>query len=323
MNWASINNVDLNLLENLITQFEIEAGRLTQDADCLAVFGLAQAIRLVQYVTSDDIAARVYQYWLDRRRVRGKPLIPLFERPPDFDDPSPHVAFRARENTRRICTRNPRKNDSLSFCKVRLLKRDTLNVLHILDQIQKREALKRNRLLLEAEEFDLRLSETSYARHLTSLTERTVQEQIIFDHLRTSLCKSNYELHVKTPKTARPPKKIRPLIRPTAAAAVREITMPSPTARAAPVHHRAPAPPHLFDFKFPNLSLSSDEEESEPETESEIAFINMVEKYLRSNTDGKQILSRRSKRKGADNEQIGYVQGRTHRDGQVLTYALL
>jgi hypothetical protein len=88
-----------------------------------------------------------------------------------------------------------------------------------LDQIQKREALKRNRLLpffattfpkfrelfrllVEAEEFDIHLAETSYARHILSLVERTSQEQAVFDNLHTSLCKSNYELHIKSTRFA-------------------------------------------------------------------------------------------------------------------------
>lgn len=83
---------------------------------------------------------------------------------------------------------------------------------------------------------------------------------------RDWVCRFWIKLTMLLCRTVRPPRKSRPFIKPAATAAVREITMPSPTARTAPMHHRSPAPPHPFDFRFPNLSLSSDDEESEPET---------------------------------------------------------
>ncbi|CEP00871.1 unnamed protein product (mitochondrion) [Plasmodiophora brassicae] len=330
MEWCTEHAMDADVVESLMTVFEKEAGQRTMSYDCQSVFGVGEAVRLASAKYPENIAAAVYEYWIGQRRRKRRTLISVFNEPPTHDDPSPHVAFRSRENTRKIATRNPRKNDANAFCKLRLLRSDTQNVLHILELIQKREALKRNRLLLEAEEFDVRLSQMQYVQIVKASPSKTAREKEVMANLESSVGRSTYQLDIlaNRAKSKRkiPRIKVRPATSGVATPRPAPQVVASPSQPVAPVTTsvaplRAPlqALPSAFDFKFANIALSSDEESSEGETESDVAFYAQVERYLAGQSAPDAVSRKKKSRRGHDPypDFIGQVFTRVGRCGQV------
>lgn len=54
-----------------------------------------------------EFTTAVYDYWVGKRNTFNKALIRRFQIPPDFNDPSPHLAFRPRDVKRRISVCGP------------------------------------------------------------------------------------------------------------------------------------------------------------------------------------------------------------------------
>jgi hypothetical protein len=93
-------------VERAVDAFEKATGRLTKQFDCRSVFSAQDAMNLAEKIgIAPQVAAEIYQYWVDKRNTLGKALLRRFQDAPHHDDHSPYVAFRPREREKRQ-TRN-------------------------------------------------------------------------------------------------------------------------------------------------------------------------------------------------------------------------
>lgn len=93
----------------------------------------------------------VYQYWVDKRARRNRPLMRVFQMPPPGTDTNPYNVFRPREKITRPQTRRRRENDSTAFQKMQEIRRNLDQGLRILEMAAKRERRKRDIVSVELE----------------------------------------------------------------------------------------------------------------------------------------------------------------------------
>jgi len=91
---------------------------------------------------SKSIISQVYQHWEFRRNQYNKPINGRYDKPPAFNDPNPHVAFRPREKQTQRQKKSGR-NDQGAFLKLKQLRQEFERARMLLEMIKKREKLKR------------------------------------------------------------------------------------------------------------------------------------------------------------------------------------
>lgn len=162
----------------MIDLFEREAGKITSNgirADLMSIedkitprkeFPLVRAIVVAAQVihVRSKVLEPVYEYWMDKRRRLGKALMRQFQEPPPRGNTDPHVAFRLRTEGRRISKRNPRKDDHSGYFKMQYLRKDFDKLLHIVENVQIREQLKRESALMSIAIFDAKLQASPWGQ---------------------------------------------------------------------------------------------------------------------------------------------------------------
>merc|ERR1712137_1501708 len=91
-----------------------------------------------------QLVETVYYYWDAKRAKAKRPLLLSLVPPPAFDDPSPLVPFRPREKETR---KRSRKGNEDVLVQLRILKEELERGKALLDLIQKREVIKKDKIL--------------------------------------------------------------------------------------------------------------------------------------------------------------------------------
>lgn len=145
--------------ERLMDTFEKQQNNSQQ------VIQLSEAKRLagVRNADEENLVTEVYDYWVDKRYDKKKPLMPSvkLEKRDGIPSNSPYVAFRRRME--KMQTRKNRKNDETSYEKMLKLRRDLNRAKNILDMIRRRERLKRDELSVEVDIFKKRYEMGDYS----------------------------------------------------------------------------------------------------------------------------------------------------------------
>lgn len=130
-------------------------------------------------VTTKHVINDIYNYWLQKRSKLKRPLLRRFWPVTSTDDTNPHLVFRPREKEK-YKLRKTRRNDMLSFNKMKQLRNDFENLRLVLELVQKREALYRANLQLQCENFEQKLfdlTDTSGKPRLSdTLKKRDIEE---------------------------------------------------------------------------------------------------------------------------------------------------
>eukprot|EP00894_Picocystis_sp_ML_P002492 jgi/Pico_ML_1/53009/g3631.t1 len=91
----------------------------------------------------------VYDYWVEKRKRKERPLMRRFQPPPPVTDANPYTVFRAREKIQRPQTRRKRENDVGSYEKMREMRFNMARAREILATVVTRERRKQDILMCE------------------------------------------------------------------------------------------------------------------------------------------------------------------------------
>lgn len=91
----------------------------------------------------------VYEYWVEKRGRKERPLMRKFQPPPPVTDANPYTVFRAREKINRPQTRRKRENDVGSYEKMREMRFNMARAREILAAIVTRERRKQDILMCD------------------------------------------------------------------------------------------------------------------------------------------------------------------------------
>lgn len=159
-------------MEKSIELFERESFEIAKGMDPTADFPIIMATQLCQdqLGLKGKFVESLYEYWKAKRKRLKKSLMRQYQLPPSLA--GPHHAFVPRTMGRRSSTRNPRKNEPSSYCKMRYLKKDFEDVLDVLQLMRKREIYKRHGCLIEIEDFDHQLSQSKWFQRFKTEREK-------------------------------------------------------------------------------------------------------------------------------------------------------
>lgn len=143
--------------------------------------------------TAKHVINDVYNYWVQKRSKLKRPLLRRFWPVTSTDDTNPHLVFRPREKEK-YKLRKTRRNDMLSFNKMKQLRNDFENLRLKLELIRRREELHRCQIQMQCELFEQKMydiTDTSgKPRVAKSLRKRDISEAlavpIYFDMNSTS-----------------------------------------------------------------------------------------------------------------------------------------
>lgn len=140
-----------NKFEKVLDRCEKEAARIGHK-----IPPVASIEALVTPEIPTEVVQVVYQYWIKKReRNNNQPLITDLIEPPDPEDPNPYKPFRRRTEEFKQTQRGRRKNDLPALLKMRQLRHEMERARTLLEQIKKREKLKKDRMEVIAEIFEL------------------------------------------------------------------------------------------------------------------------------------------------------------------------
>eukprot|EP01105_Mastigella_eilhardi_P006327 TRINITY_DN17940_c0_g1_i1.p1 TRINITY_DN17940_c0_g1~~TRINITY_DN17940_c0_g1_i1.p1 ORF type:complete len:630 (-),score=138.08 TRINITY_DN17940_c0_g1_i1:82-1920(-) len=135
--------LDFDAFENLLGTFE-RAGFKQQQQGGLFTCADAQALCSS---TPAELVKTVFDYWTTKRTklAKGDFLLPQFKKSPTWNDPSPMVAFRPRqeEAVAKTDKKHPRKNDLASYKRMSQLRAEQDQLKQLLNVIKTRETLKK------------------------------------------------------------------------------------------------------------------------------------------------------------------------------------
>ncbi|GJD07452.1 Enhancer of polycomb homolog 1 [Galdieria sulphuraria] len=92
----------------------------------------------------ESIKEEIYQHWFQRRQEKEQPLLRILRKPPAADDPNPSLAFRPREHE--SGAQKGTENTYENYRKAVRMRRDFEKLRMIVEQVVKRERLKREHL---------------------------------------------------------------------------------------------------------------------------------------------------------------------------------
>ena len=107
-------------------------------------------------VSAKHVINDVYNYWVQKRSKLKRPLLRRFWPVTSTDDTNPHLVFRPREKEK-YKLRKTRRNDMLSFNKMKQLRNDFENLRLQLDLIRRREELHRSQIQMQCELFEQKM----------------------------------------------------------------------------------------------------------------------------------------------------------------------
>lgn len=118
------------------------------------------AIEALRNASSCDekVLDAVYEYWVRKRKLHGKPALRRLRAPPASNDQNPHNVFRPREKVARVQTRRRRESDTASLERMRHLMHSFNSAIDIFQHVIGREKLKRDVAHTEVEMQDLQVS---------------------------------------------------------------------------------------------------------------------------------------------------------------------
>ncbi|KAA8491554.1 Enhancer of polycomb-like 1 [Porphyridium purpureum] len=151
------SGIDIDTFECAIDKLEKVQGFRPE----LIPYAGSNAQEALRMLDSEPKRKQVFNYWLAKRQSRegSRPLLRHFQPPPDPDDPNPAVAFRPVQKDQTANRNRARSNTYENYRKVLLLYQDLVKVRGVLDEIAKRERIKR----------DLFMKRIEYARKLSEL----------------------------------------------------------------------------------------------------------------------------------------------------------
>ncbi|CAG9465303.1 unnamed protein product [Pedinophyceae sp. YPF-701] len=194
---AGQNRLAPDKMEAMMFRLEMLNKRMTEDALLMAGASLTerqshQACAITSHLT-DDIAIgalveamglrpvvcrQVVKYWRQKRSKFGKPFIRELQAPTNPQDPNPMHCFRAREKAHRPQTRRRRENDVRSFEKLREMRDNMAQALAILEQVVKREHLKRELVRVDMGFKSYQMALSMHNRDQHAQIERNFQAQL-------------------------------------------------------------------------------------------------------------------------------------------------
>ncbi|KAL4437402.1 hypothetical protein ABPG75_004541 [Micractinium tetrahymenae] len=120
-----------------------------------------EALQMLEETCSarDTIRSDVYNYWLQRRKALGRPLMRRLQAPTPVNDQNPYNVFRPRERIHRPQTRRRRENNADSLEKLRMIRENVLKALDIFECLVKRERKKRDLVYVETDMQQLQIKQ--------------------------------------------------------------------------------------------------------------------------------------------------------------------
>mmetsp|Transcript_118 Transcript_118/g.896 ORF Transcript_118/g.896 Transcript_118/m.896 type:complete len:481 (-) Transcript_118:584-2026(-) len=118
----------------------------------------------------------VYEYWVEKRKQKERPLMRRFQPPPPVTDSNPYTVFRAREKIQRPQTRRKRENDVSSYEKMREMRFNMARAREILAAIVTRERRKQDILMCEVKLHTLQIRLRHDARNSHEKAELSTWE---------------------------------------------------------------------------------------------------------------------------------------------------
>lgn len=139
---------------------------------------MCEVVVLEQYKLGGKVAIQVYEWWRKKREKLGKALVRRFQPATSVLDTSPHSTFRPREKEEKRIRRT-RKNDKDAHKKLKNLQADLRRAKDLLEQVVRREKMKK--ILLELD-FCLQ-----FAKDIKDIPAHIlIAHETFFKHLRES-----------------------------------------------------------------------------------------------------------------------------------------
>jgi len=143
-----------NLFELVVDRCEKETSRIGGNIPVLS------SIEKMLPEVSRNVIEEVFNYWLQKRQENnGHPLITDFIEPPDPEDPNPYKPFRRRTEEFKQTNRRVRKNDVTALVKMKQLRQEMEKSRTLLEMIKKREKMKKDKLEIIQQIFELQCTE--------------------------------------------------------------------------------------------------------------------------------------------------------------------
>ncbi|KAL6785691.1 hypothetical protein ACKKBF_B01255 [Auxenochlorella protothecoides x Auxenochlorella symbiontica] len=159
----------------------------------------------------DVLRATVYDYWLEKRRRLGRPMLRRLQALTPPNDNNPYNVFRPRERVHRPQTRRRRENNEDSLDKLRMVRENVLKALDLFEMLVKRERKKRDLLFVatDLQQIQLKLrheprgrSEQIEEQYLAASKSKSVKRPLGFE-LPEAAPVTNNKLLEKLKKTKR------------------------------------------------------------------------------------------------------------------------
>lgn len=119
----------------------------------------------------DTTRVAVYDYWLAKRRQRGKPLLRRLHAPTPITDSNPYNVFRPREKVHRPQTRRRRENNEDSLEKMKMIQANVHKGLDLFEMLVKRERKKRDLVYVETDMQQLQIKLRHESRSMAEKLE--------------------------------------------------------------------------------------------------------------------------------------------------------
>eukprot|EP00871_Galdieria_phlegrea_P003353 jgi/Galph1/4018/GphlegSOOS_G2660.1 len=145
--FVSTLNANTKDFQLTLSDFEVVIDRLERlqgtESELLSFSQMKEGLRSLRDIP-DYLKEEIYKYWLKLRKERTEPLLRIFRKPPSVDDPNPALAFRPREHE--YSTIRGTENTYEAYKKAVRMRRDFEKLRMIVEQVVKRERLKREHL---------------------------------------------------------------------------------------------------------------------------------------------------------------------------------
>jgi enhancer of polycomb-like protein len=126
----------------------------------------------------DTLRAAVYDYWLDKRRRLGRPLLRRLQAPTPLNNNDPYRVFRPREKVNRPQTRRRRENNQDSLEKLVMIRQNVGTALQLFELLVRRERKKRDMTYVVTDWQQLQLKQRHEPRAAQEAVEAEYQAAV-------------------------------------------------------------------------------------------------------------------------------------------------
>jgi hypothetical protein len=102
-----------------------------------ALDALAECSECQHYLT-----IRVYEYWLEKRKAKAKPLLRRLQAPTPESETNPYLVFRQRQKPNKPLTRRRRETPAESLEKISAIVENLESAIRLAEVVREREAKK-------------------------------------------------------------------------------------------------------------------------------------------------------------------------------------